>query len=315
MIRYAALLALLAACPAKQTGTGPQQATGGCPSAKGVYVASYTPKGWSVALHAAPGNVEDYARIDAQAAAAAGVPPVPTGTLWLATPTAAPCQAKAGSYYVSKVEGTQPSASYGFELEGCAPPPTQDAGGGIVLVSDVDPSGCRFEQPQPIAARLGEMDKQKQWQRPTKDTPMPRAIAAIVPPQQCTPPGCETLWAFGEVKVNDATVAWTGAVNWLQVGAPADQCSWPSERFSGFFVPAGDGAVKVSEGQERPLALLATLVDRDGAKVLIADGPGEYATYDVAPGKASFGHRIHYVMVPPDAWNDVDNLGPICDDR
>lgn len=313
MIRFAALLALLTACPAKQSTT-PQQAAGGCPSANGVYVASYTPQGWSVALHAAPGNVERYARIDAATASAAGVPAIPTGTLWLATPTAAPCKAKAGSYYASKVDGAQPSASYGFELEGC-PPPTQDAGGGIVLVSDVDPSGCRFEQPQPVAARLGDMDKQQQWQRPTKETPIPPAIAAAVPAHECTAPACETLWAFGEVKANGATVAWTGAVNWLQVGAPAEQCSWPSERFSGFFVPAGDSAVKVSEGQERPLALLAALVDGSGAKVLIADGPGEYATYDLAPGKATLGHRIHYVIVPPEAWNDVDNLGPVCEAR
>ena len=78
-------------------------------------------------------------------------------------------------------------------------------------------------------------------------------------------------------------------------------------------MPFGTNAVKVTEGQDKPLALLAALVDDSGAKVLIADGPGEYATYDLAPGKATLGHHIHYAIVPEDAWGEVDNLGPVCE--
>lgn len=315
MIRKAALLLVLAACPAKQAANPQPAAAGGCPAASGVYVASYARTGWVVPLHSTPdtGNASEYTRIDAGAASAAGVPAIPTGTLWLATPTAAPCRAKPGSYFSAKVDGNPASISYGFELEGCPAPPNPDEGGGILLVSEQDPSGCRFEPPQPIAARIGEMDTQKQWQRPTKETPLPPAITAAIPPHECTPPGCETLWAFGEVKVNNATVAWSGAINWLQVGAPDQQCSWPAERFSGFFVPSGNGAVKVTEGQDKPLVLSAALVDNAGAKVLLAEGPGEYATYDLVPGNATLGHHITYLAAPADAWDAVDHLGPICD--
>lgn len=314
MIRNAALLSLLAACPAKQAANPQPAAAGGCPSANGVYVASYSRSGWVAPLHSTPdGNAGEYARIDANAASAAGVPAIPTGTLWLATPNAAPCRAKAGSYFAAKVDGPPASTSYGFELEGCPAPPNADEAGGILLVSEQDPSGCRFEPPQTIAARVGEMDKQKQWQRPTKETPLPAPIAAVLPQHECTPPGCETLWAFGEVKVKNQTVAWSGAVNWLQVGAPDQQCSWPAERFSGFFVPSGNTAVKVTEGQDKPLVLSAALVDNAGAKVLLAEGPGEFATYDLAPGKATLGHHITYLVAPSEAWDAVDHLGPICD--
>ncbi|HTL33274.1 MAG TPA: hypothetical protein VL326_09125 [Kofleriaceae bacterium] len=315
---------LLAACPAKQAGTGPTpQAGAGCPSAKNVYVASYVQQepgkgrsGWVVALHASAvadaSQVPEYATLDAAGASAAGVPAAPQGTLWLVTQGAPPCKGTLGSYYEARIDGPPPSATYGVELEGCPAPKNPDEAGGFVLVSDASPTGCRFEPPQPIAARLGQMDPQKQWQRPTKETPLPPAIAAIVPPHSCTPPACETLWAFAEVKVGGATVAWTGAVNWLQVGAPADQCSWPSERWSGVFVPNGSGATKVSEGQTHSLTLLATLVDGTGAKVLLAEGPGEFATYETS---GALGNHVTWMVVPETAWQTVDDLGPICEEQ
>jgi hypothetical protein len=326
MIRfaYAALLLPLAACPAKQGGgTGPtNQAGAGCPAASGVYVASYvTPakgrSGWVVPLHAqvAQGtDVAEYATIDASAASAAGVPSPPQGTLWLATANAAPCQVKVGTYYAAKVEGPPTSVSYGVEVDGCPAPANPDEAGGILLVSDAAPTGCRFEPPQPVAARLGQMDAQKQWQRPTKETPLPPAVSSLIPPHTCNPPDCETLWAFAEIKLDGKTVAWTGAVNWLSIGAPAEQCQWNAERFSGFFVPTANGAVKVTEGQEHPLVLSAALVDGGGAKSLLAEGPGEYATYDLTADGAKLGHHVTWMVAPTEAWDAVDHLGPICDD-
>ncbi|HUS30210.1 MAG TPA: hypothetical protein VMZ53_17000 [Kofleriaceae bacterium] len=324
-MKRALLLLVLAACPAKKgTGTGPTAQGAGCPSAKNVLVASFVQQdpgkgrsGWVIPLHAQAAQdasqVPEYAQLDAQAASAAGVPAAPQGALWLVTQTAPPCPVKLGRYYQARIDGPPASATFGVEIEGCPAPANPDEAGGFVLVSDAAPTGCRFEPPQPVAARLGEMDKAKQWQRPAKETPLPPAIAAIVPPHTCTPPACETLWAFAEVKVNGATVAWTGAVNWLQVGSPADQCSWPNERWSGVFVPSGSGAIKISEGQSHPLTLLATLVDNTGARVLLTEGPGEFATYDVAQGSAPLGNHVSWMTVPETAWETVDDLGPICD--
>lgn len=324
-LAYCSLVVALAACPKQQTGTGTshQQAGAGCPSGNGVFIASYATQdagkgrsGWVVPLHAGPANgtPPDYAPLDANAAAAAGVPAPPAGTVWLATASGPPCRATLGGYYAARIEGSQPSVSYGVELEGCPAPSNPEEGGGILLVSEQSPGGCRFEAPQPAAARIGEMDAQKVWQRPAKATPIPPALAAIIPPKECKPPGCEMLWAFGEVKINNQTVAWSGAVNWLTVGAPAQQCSWPTERFSGFFIPGPDGkAVKITEGQSHPLVLSAVLADGSGPRVLLAEGPGEFATYDLAGGTAKLARAATWMLAPPDAWEAIDHIGPICD--
>lgn len=331
MTRLACVLAalVLAACPKQTPQTQPTHATqggAGCPSAAGVLVASYVSQepgkgrsGWAVPLHATPlqegAQLADYTSIDAAAASAAGVPPAPTGTLWLATATAPPCRATIGNYYAAKIDGPPASVSYGFEIDGCPAPANPEEGGGIVLVSEQAPTGCRFEVPQPIAVRLGEMDAQKQWQRPAKQTPIPEPLARALPQKACEAPGCETLWAFAEVELGGKPVAWTGAINWLQVGAPADQCRWPAERESGFWIPSEGGAVKVTEGQEHPLPLIAVLADGAGAKVALAEANGQYATYDLAPGRATLGRQAVWMIAPPDAWEAIDHLGPICDEQ
>jgi hypothetical protein len=317
---YGCLVLALAACPKKGTTAQPP-AGAGCPAANGVYVASYLKHEhgsgtWAVALHATPatGDAPAYAKIDASAASAAGMPPAPTGTLWLVTPEGR-CRAKAGSLYAEKLESTPPSISYGFELDGCPTPKNPDDAGGIVLVAEQEPSGCRIEDPQPIAVRLGEMGKDKKWQRPAKETPLPKPLLDALPNKTCIAPACETLWAFAEVKIENQPIAWTGAINWLQIGNEPDQCAWQAERVSGFWIAAQGAAVKVTEGQEQhSLPLIAVLADGAGAKVALAEAGGEYATYDLSPGHAVLGHRIVWGLAPPAAWEAVDHLGPICDE-
>ena len=326
MIRlaYCALLLSLAACPKKGTTSTQQPVGAGCPSAQGVYVATFVSQqasfsGWALPLHAAPltegTQAVDFQSIDAQTASAAGVPAAPTGSLWLVTATGAPCQAKLGSFYAAKIDGPPASVSYGVLLDGCPAPKNPDEAGGIVMASGQAPSACRFEVPQPVAGRLGETDKQKQWQRPTKESAIPEPLAAALPQKECTAPACEKLWAFAEVRVGAQTVAWTGAVNYLQVGAPDKQCEWPAERESGFWIPSGNGAIKVTEGQEHSLPLIAVLADGAGAKVALAEANGQYATYDLAPGKATLGRRVVWMLAPSEAWEQVDHLGPICEQR
>lgn len=318
-----AVLLALAACPKSQTGTGVAEPQGGagCPSANGVMIASYVAQdaskgrsGWVVPLHSVPlpaTDVPDYTTVDAATASAAGVPAPPTGTMWLASSSGEPCRGTVGHYYAARIEG---SLSYGFELDGCPAPRSADEGGGIVLVSDAAPTACRFEAPEPVAARLGEMPAQNQWQRPTKETPIPAPLAAVIPEKDCAAPACEKLWAFADVKIDGKTAAWSGAVNWLAVGDAAQPCSWTADRFSGFFVPGDDGkAVKITEGQSHPLVLSAVLADTSGARVLLAEGPGEYATYDVVPGSAKLGRSVVWMSAPAAAWEAVDHIGPICE--
>jgi hypothetical protein len=295
--------------------------------------------GWVLPLHDkvvdSIEGVPEYETLDAAAAGAAGVP-APPKVAWLLTP-GGPCKATVGSYYAAAIEGPPGNVAYGVELSGCAAPPDASDASAIVLTYDggvVDagaPSDCKVVPPRPIAARLGEHDAKGQWSRPAKETPIPPAFAKVVPDRPCAPPDCEKLWSIAQVDVGGQPVAWAGAVNWLAIppsasddaGKPQDggrgpagsdkQCDWKVERFSGFFVPGPDGTpVKVTEAQDHPLVLTAVLADSGGAKVMIATAPGEYTTYDLGGGAARVGRHLVWLIPHPEAYADVDQLGPQC---
>jgi hypothetical protein len=317
-------------------GAGPQSpaqpapvaSTAGCPSADNVYVASYLASddpaapashtGWVLPLHdqkvdALAGQPE-YAPIDAGTANQRGVPPAPPD-VWLMLPGQPMCHATIGSYYAAAVDGPTPNITYGVELAGCAAPPAdqQDVAEAIALVAPAAPSECQMIAPQPIAARIGDTDAQNHWQRPAKETPLPPAIAAVVPPHDCRAPDCETLWAFGEVAVGGRPVAWAGSVNWLAIppgAAPEAQCDWKADTFAGFFVPGSDGrATKVTDGQDHPLLLTGVLADRSGARAMVAEGPGEYTVYDPA---ARVVRHLVWLQLAPDAYAIDERIGPSC---
>jgi hypothetical protein len=346
----AALVTLLAGCP--MPGARPQPpvstaaAGAGCPAADGVFVASYLTQepdgsasaghtGWVLPLHDLRveriADQPEYAAIDPTTAGALGVPQAPA-SVWLVTPGQPPCKAAVGSYYAAAVDSSVPNVTYGVELTGCAAPPPdqqQDAEA-IALASAQPPTECQILVPQPVAARVGETDAQKRWQRPVKQTPLPPAIAAIVPPHDCRPPGCEMLWAFGQVDVAGRPVAWAGAVNWLTIppdapaapAAPAmrdapgaSQCDWKADTFAGFFVAGPDGrAVKVTEGQDHPLLLTAVLADRGGARALLAEGAGEYTSYDLSGGALRPARHLVWLQLPPEAYAIDERIGPSCAD-
>ena len=308
-------------------------AAAGCPTADKIHVASYmTPDdsdgaassghtGWVLPLHDRKvetlANQPEYAAIDAAAAGALGVPTAPA-SVWLIVPGQPPCRATVGTYYGAAVDAPAPNVTYGVELAGCPAPPKEQQQDieAFAMVSEQAPTECQLLTPQPVAARLGETDEQKHWQRPTKETAMPPAFAAAVPAHDCRPPGCETLWAVAQVDVAQRPVAWAGAVNWLTIPpntTSASQCDWKAETFAGFFVPGPDGrAVKVSDGQDHPLLLTAVLADRGGARMLIAEGAGEYAIYNLTATGAQLARHLVWLQLAPDAYAVDERIGPSC---
>ncbi len=323
-LAYLATLLALVGCPPKQGGGGgplPPTAGAGCPTANQVYVVSYlSPEdggkghtGWVLPLFDKPAPIQglaDYANLDAAAAGAAGVP-VPPQDLWMLVPTAAPCKVTVGAYYAAAIDSPTTNIAYGVELAGCAAPPDPQNASAIVVMSIPPPSECQIVGPRAVAQRLGEVDKANAWQRPTKETPIPQAIAALIPKHDCTPPACEALWSIAQVDVNKATVAWAGAVNWLEA-SDANSCNWKGDRFSGFFVAGPSGPVRVTQGQDHPLALTAVLADKTGAKALVAEGPGEYSTYALETGAATLARHVVWLLPHPDSYEGMDHLGPVC---
>jgi hypothetical protein len=345
MKRAAVFATLLTGCAAATTGPQPAapgasgpaalDAGAGCPAPSQVYIASFmTPAepvgpapssghtGWVVPLSdlkvVTTANQPEYAAIDATTAQALGVPDAPQAA-WLMAPGQPPCKASLGSYYAAAVDSPEPNITYGVELTGCPVPAAdrqQDAEA-IVLASAQAPSDCQVLLPRPLAARLGDTDAQNHWQRPTKQTAIPPALAPVIPAHDCRPPGCEMLWAIAEVAIADRPVAWAGAVNWLTIppgATPDSQCDWKAETFAGFFFAGPDGkASRVSEGQDHPLLLSAVLADRSGARAMVAEGPGEYAVYDAATGKPSLARHLTWLRLAPDAYELDERIGPSCE--
>ncbi|HEY4242529.1 MAG TPA: hypothetical protein VGM88_22075 [Kofleriaceae bacterium] len=332
-MRFAYVVLLAAACrpPGPATTTSAPAVPGvGCPNAKDVYMASFlTPgeggkghTGWVLPLFDAKVDsakgMPEFAEVTAQAAQAAGAPAAPPN-IWLMLPNQAPCRASLGSYFAVATDGAAPNVTYGVELGGCTPPPVaeqQDAEA-IALVSTEPPNECTVLAPQPVAQRLGEMDKDHHWERPKEETPVPPPVAAAIPGHSCAQPDCETLWSIAQVAGTDnKPIAWAGAVNWITVGdAKADQqCSLPTQSFSGIFLPSADGtkATKLESGMDHPLALSSVLTDKTGPKTLIAEGPGEYTTYDLAAPAPAVAHHLVWLTLDPAAYTVDDHLGPDC---
>jgi len=61
-------------------------------------------------------------------------------------------------------------------------------------------------------------------------------------------------------------------------------------------------------GQDHPLVLTAAARRQRRAQSTAAEGPGEYATYDIAPGKATLGHHVAWMLAPQEALDAVDHL-------
>jgi len=325
---------VLGACP-KKAPDGPKPAAGvGCPAASDVFVASYlAPEegakgqghtGWVLPLHDKTvdtlDGVAEYATIDAAAAQAAGVP-APPQNLWLMLPQKAggmapPCRVTYGSYYAAAIDAPTKNIAYGIELSGCNPPADANLELAIALASAEPPGQCAIVAPKLAGGRFGEVDKDGKWSRPTKETAIPPAIAALVPPRECAAPTCEKLWSIGQVDLGGKPLAWAGVVNWLAIpdGAkPEQQCEWKAETWSGFFVAGGDGApVAVTEGQDHPLSLFAVLVDGGGAKAMLATGPGEYTSYAYANGAVTVGRHLVWLRPHPDSYEEATHLGPEC---
>lgn len=329
---FATMGVLAAGCP-KQAARAPAAPVGvGCPPASGVYLASYLASepgakapghtGWVLPLHDrvvdSLDGVPEYATIDAATAQAAGVP-APPPNLWLMLPQqgggmAPPCRATLGNYYAAAIDAPTKNIAYGIELAGCNPPADANLELAVALASAEPPGQCAVVAPKPAGARFGEVDKDGRWSPPApgKDTPIPPAIAALVPERACTG-SCERLWSFGQVELGGKPVAWGGVVNWLAVGDAATPCAWKAETWSGMFVAGPDGApVAVEEAQDHPLSLFGVLVDGGGAKVVLATGPGEYTAYDYANGAVTAGRHLVWLRPHPDSYTEARQLGPEC---
>lgn len=326
---FAAALALTAACgpKAKPSPGAPAGAAAipipdgpPCPSAAAVMIAVAhepspgTPAMWHLPLanRATEEVAARYGVLDAAAAAAATVPP-PPAKLWLMSGGAL-CEASPGAYYSEIIVDGRPNEVLGVQLTTKCPLPAAEAAQqAVALVADVAPTGCVAILPRPVAGRVAE-EQDGQWRVLPQSTAIPPALAAAVPQKPCAAP-CETLWTVAQVDFVGKPVAWDVAIEWLRVDpAQPDVCQWASEGDGGVFwaTPAG-GAERIADGHAVvPLHLGALLADRGGAKVLVLEHIGEYATFDVAAGASQPARHLRWFQPNEELYGGDRKLGPYC---
>ncbi len=241
----------------------------------------------------------------------------PTQAMWIMQPGLAPCRARIGKAYRAAIDvKDSPNISYGLELHGCPPPAEQDEDEAVVAGSPTSPGLCQI-RPRSRSRRASAMSIRGTSGRATSRSRSRPASRRSAPQKTCTAPDCEMLWSFLQVDVAARPVAWSGAVNWMQTPAvPADVsavCKYAIESFSGFFVPGPNNtATKVSDGQDHTLALTAVLADKTGAKVMLADGAGEYSTYDFqVDGSVKLARHVVWLLADAAAYGVDDRVGPV----
>jgi hypothetical protein len=71
--------------------------------------------------------------------------------------------------------------------------------------------------------------------------------------------------------------------------------------------------VKVTEGQDHPLLLTAVLADATGPRALLAEGAGEYTTYELGGGGgARVARHVVWLSLGPEAYAVDERIGPQC---
>jgi hypothetical protein len=335
MSRHLLSLSLfVVACGGRGHGpTGPTATGAPCPAARDVFESHYvkadatTPgyTGWIVPLRSVPvasaDGVPAWAEVDAATLTAKEVPSLPA-TVWLIRPGAPPCPATVGKPYAELAADSGPALSFGYELTSACPAPADDAPAiAFAVATAAAPTGCQLLLPHPVATRVGgatdaaaDPAHEVHWTRPDKSTPVPPALAAVVPAHACVAPGCEALWSVAAVEGPRGPIAYGATFNWLTIPAgagPEDECHWEAAHDLGVFV--GEPLTRLDDKvSARPLLLAGALVDGRGPAVLITGNYGELTTYDLADGKATLGQHYVYAVVNEESYGEQTVLGPYC---
>lgn len=328
---FAAALALAAACGAKAKPSPIAPAPAGatavpipdgppCPSAESVMIAVAhepspgVPAMWHLPLANRPTEetAARYRVLDAAAATAAAIP-APPPKLWLMSGGAL-CEASPGAYYAEVIVDGPPNEVLGVQLTTkCALPAAEAAQQAVALAADVAPAGCVAILPRPVAGRVAE-EQNGQWRVLPQSTAIPPALAAALPQKSCSAP-CEPLWTVAQLDFAGKPVAWDVALEWLRVDpAQPDVCQWASEGDGGVFMAnAAGGAERIADGHAAvPLHLGALLADRAGAKVLVLEHIGEYATFELSAGASKPARYLRWFVPNEEHYGGDRKLGPYC---
>jgi len=322
-MKLVATTCLLAACggaPIRDLeNTTTQTPSDGCPLASDVWLVTSEavggPERWLLPLHHemldSDAGIPEFTRLD-EAAARAHKVPVPPAHLWLLEPDQPPCEATPAGYYAELISEGPVNHTFGVELTTAC---KIEHGLAVAVASPTQPASCKTLVARDVATRIGSSDASGNWQRPTKQTAIPAALARALPPHACIAPSCEALWAVGQVDAAGAPIAYEATRNWITIppgSTPDHQCEWDQQRdYDIDLVQHGVATRLELADDEASHRLFAILADTRGPRVIVTSNIGEYATLDWAnpPHVAKY---LRWMQPNEEDYAAQGVLGPYC---
>jgi hypothetical protein len=252
---------------------------------------SAPPIGWNLPLAARPApEGASTSSITPEEAKAMGVGPVPR-TVWIYRAGQPPCRGKVGEL-TRDLDDAPGSMSIDARIDGCAPPGRDESGPWLGLAVDAEPKGCELATPSTIAERVGEADGET-WVRPSADTPIPAAIAPMVPKAKaaCAPPACEPLWQVRAAQVAGKPIAYEATLTWVRPEATLALCSLAHEDDHALFTVGKTGAKKLDDGAGPWQRLVGVFYDATGPRQIVLTARGVYTVRPIG-GDGSAGAPV-----------------------
>ena len=119
--------------------------------------------------------------------------------------------------------------------------------------------------------------------RPSKETPIPPAIAALTPKPKaaCDSPACEALWQVRDVEVAGKPVAYETTMTWARPDDALALCTLAHDEDHALVAIGKAGAKKIDEGAAWQ-RLDAVFYDATGPRELVTTGQGTFTVRPIA---------------------------------
>jgi hypothetical protein len=269
------------------------------------------PVGWNIPLAAAPapeGAVT--APITAEDAKPFGVASVPK-TVWIFRNGQPACRGQVAGL-TRNVDDASGSMSIDAAVDGCPPPARDDPGPWFGLAVDAEPKGCELSTASVIAERVGEADG-TDWVRPTKATPIPTAIAPLLPKPKaaCDAPACEPLWEVRTAQVAGKPVAYEATLTWARPDETLALCNTEHEDDHALFAVGKVGPKKLDEAAVWQ-RLYGVFYDATGPRAMITTAQGKYTVRPLGPDGAAGAPITRTWSVPSEESAPTWSLAQYC---
>lgn len=239
-----------------------------------------------------------------------GVSSVPK-TVWIYREGQEPCRGHVTTL-AKNLEDAPGSMSIDARIEGCPAAGPDDTGPWFGIASDTEPKGCELATPQLVAERVGEADGEN-WVRPAKETPIPAAIAKLLPPPKtaCAAPDCEPLWQVRAIEVASKPIAYDATLTWARPDETLALCLVGHDEAHALFAIGKTGAKKIDEGPAWQ-HLGAVFYDATGPRELVTTGRGTYTVHPIAPDGSAGPALVRSWYEPNDEEAATWSLASYC---